>query len=213
MSRRRYRNSFPVIILRPRYRNRPEITTLGTPLSTGSSSTDAPIMACTVKPVTRVSRTEVMISRGPVPSPRLGSMFAWARMWLRLWTVAATIHGRPSTEQTPTREPSTTRSQWYAEPFFRPFALEFTTRDEMFWSRKKSMVRSTAGTAAAAGTHVGTSQKGMSQSRPRENTSGTLSLSSPAFRTVGHSCAMSVTEPMAIVGPKSEMNSRIVRRR
>eukprot|EP00968_Pinguiococcus_pyrenoidosus_P025825 scaffold7029_cov375-Pinguiococcus_pyrenoidosus.AAC.10 len=51
---------------------------------------------------------------------------------------------------------SAAQSMLYAGPFFIPCLAEFTMRELMFWSRKKSPVRKAAGTTQAIFAHRGT---------------------------------------------------------
>mmetsp|Transcript_38240 Transcript_38240/g.124005 ORF Transcript_38240/g.124005 Transcript_38240/m.124005 type:complete len:212 (-) Transcript_38240:897-1532(-) len=88
-------------------------------------------------------------------------------MWLSDSTVAEHIHGSPQREVAPVRRARTSRSRWYAAPLRSLFAGALTVRTVMFWSRKKSSARKTAGSAASSRQRGASAKRSTRSGRPK----------------------------------------------
>mmetsp|Transcript_43270 Transcript_43270/g.140356 ORF Transcript_43270/g.140356 Transcript_43270/m.140356 type:complete len:205 (+) Transcript_43270:587-1201(+) len=157
-------------------------------------------------------------------------------MWLSDSTVAEHIHGSPQREVAPVRRARTSRSRWYASPLRSLFAGALTVRTVMFWSRKKSSARKTAGSAASSRQRGASAKRSTRSGRPKPHSRPRLlptaavpeaaavpiaaaavplaaatgkRVSEPSAATEGRREA-AVTARMTRGGPKSEMASRAI---
>mmetsp|Transcript_16443 Transcript_16443/g.50848 ORF Transcript_16443/g.50848 Transcript_16443/m.50848 type:complete len:536 (+) Transcript_16443:105-1712(+) len=130
-----------------------------------------------------------------------------ARTWFSDWTVAEHIQGSPNKDEPSVMNASAARSRWYAAPFFSLFCGELTVRTVMFWSRKKSVARKTAGTIASI--------RYLTRSAPRSTAEKICSRGAPSFnrsrppkrRAAGRDSTADA-ETTTAAGPKSASNAR-----
>mmetsp|Transcript_29543 Transcript_29543/g.82569 ORF Transcript_29543/g.82569 Transcript_29543/m.82569 type:complete len:275 (-) Transcript_29543:643-1467(-) len=203
----RSRNWLPLMAEKPRYRNRPMSTAWGSEVSRSRPRIrQAPMHKWIPKPVTRCSAWPVSCSWPP--SSR--SVRARLLMWLRLRTVAATSHGKPSMDMAAVSTLSTSMSRWYPSPLTSLLSLEFTSRVVMFWSKNMRMETMRAGTAAPQRTHKGAAHTSTTHGRGEvgARVAGSCRKSRLTPQCAAAAVPRAAAAAMEMVGPKSARVSR-----